>query len=176
MIPYILFRILHGIIYFILWYVVVMNSFALLQMIAALFTTPVYISKSRRNEYRLMGNSKNMIPISLLVPAHNEEVTIVDSIKSMLNLNYSEYEIIVINDGSTDNTLDTIIRAFNLHKIIYPVREQLPVKKVRGIYFNPDRPRLKLIDKENGGKSDALNAGINLSLYPYIVSLDADSL
>jgi len=162
--------------YFILWYVVIMNGVNILQMAAALFITPLYIFKSRSNEYRLMGNSRNMIPVSLLAPAYNEELTIIESIKSMLNLNYAEYEIIIINDGSTDNTLETIINAFNLHKIVYPVRERLPVRKVRGIYYNPDIPRLKLIDKENGGKSDALNAGINLSLYPYIVSLDADSL
>ena len=176
MILYILFQFLQGAIFFILWYVVVMNGISLFQMIAAIFITPVYISKSRRNEYRFMSSSKNMIPLSLLVPAHNEEVTIVDSIKSMLSLNYTDYEIIVINDGSTDSTLNTVINAFNMRKIVYPVRASLPVKKVNGIYFNPDIPKLKLIDKDNGGKSDALNAGINLSLYPYIVSLDADSL
>ena len=176
MILYILYQFLRGLILFILWYVIIMNSISLLQMVAALFITPVYITKSRRLEYRFMGASQNMIPISLLVPAHNEEPTIVDSIKSMLNLNYTNYEIVVINDGSEDNTLETVINAFGLHKIIYPVRERLPTKKIRGIYYNPDIPRLRLIDKENGGKSDALNAGINLSIYPYIVSLDADSL
>ena len=176
MVSYIIYQLIRGIILFILWYVIVMNSISLLQMIFALIVTPAYIVKARNYEYRLMGASKNMIPISLLVPAYNEEVTIVDTIKSLLNLNYLNFEIVVINDGSKDNTLNAVIDAFGLHKIIYPVREQLATKKVRGIYYNPDMPRLKLVDKENGGKADALNVGINLARYPYIVSLDADSL
>ena len=161
---------------FILWYVVAMSSINIIQVLIAIVTTPIYIRKARHQELRLMSISKNMIPMSLLVPAHNEEVTIVESIKSLLNMNYINFEVIVINDGSTDKTLDAVIGAFNLNKIIYPVREQLPTQKVLDIYYNPDLPRLYVIDKENGGKSDALNAGINLSHYPYIVSIDADSL
>ncbi|MDR0448455.1 MAG: glycosyltransferase [Treponema sp.] len=114
--------------------------------------------------------------MSVLMPAYNEEDSIVDSIKSMMTLRYPDFEVIAINDGSKDNTLQTIIDAFHMHKIEYPLREQVPTKKVRGIYYNPDIPGLKLIDKENGGKADALNVGINLSRYPYFVSVDADSL
>ena len=176
MIPFVIFQLIRGIVLFILWYVVAISGICVLQMVFALFITPVYILKARNFEYRLLGTSENMIPISLLVPAYNEEVTVVESIKSILQLNYSNFEIVVINDGSTDSTLNTVINAFGLRRVIYPVREQLATKKLRGIYYNPDIPRLKLIDKENGGKSDALNAGINLSRYPYIVSLDADSL
>jgi len=176
MILYILYQTLRGMILFILWYVVLMNGVSLLQMVSALFITPIYIKKARRQRNRHIGAAEYMIPVSILVPAHNEELTILDSIKSMLNLNYMNYEIIVINDGSDDKTLETVINAFGLHKIIYPLRERLATKKIRGIYYNPDMPRLHLIDKENGGKSDALNAGINLSRYPYILSLDADTL
>ena len=94
----------------------------------------------------------------------------------MLNINYQNYEIIVINGGSKDTTPQTVIDAFELHRINFLVREQVATKKTRGIYYNPDIPRLRLIDKENGGKSDALNAGITLFRYPYIVTVDADSL
>ena len=176
MITFLLYQLMRGFNLFILWYVVVMSSISVLQMVLALFVTPGYIKKARHFEYRLMGASRNVIPISVLAPAYNEEVTIVESVKSMLNLNYMNFEIIVINDGSKDNTLQTVIDAFNLQRFTYPVREQIKTKKIRGIYYNPDIPRLRLIDKENGGKSDALNAGINLSQYPYVISLDADSL
>ena len=176
MIPYIFYQLMYGAVMLILWYVVIMSGISVLQMIMALFITPAYISETHHFEYRLMVSSGNIIPISLLTPAYNEEATIVESIRSMLNLNYPNYEIVVINDGSTDNTLDTVINTFNLHKISYPIRERLATKRVRGIYYNPDIPRLRLIDKENGGKSDALNTGINISRHPYIVSLDADSI
>jgi len=176
MVNYILDFLSHGFILFIIWYVVVINGIHLLEMFAALFITPSYVSRMRNSDYRLIGASNNLIPVSLLVPAYNEELTVVDSIKSMLNLNYLNYEVVVINDGSSDNTLNAIINAFGLRKITYPIREQLAAKKIRGIYYNPDIPRLHLIDKENGGKYDALNTGINFSRYPYFVALDADSL
>ena len=161
--------------HFIIFYVVVMNGIFMLQMFVSLFDTAMYMIKTRHYEYRLMGQSTNMIPISLLVPAYNEEMNIVESIKSFLNLDYLNYEIIVINDGSKDNTLKTVIDAFGLQKVSDPVRMRLTTREVRGIYYNPELPRLRLIDKENGGKSDALNAGLNLSRYPYFVSVDADS-
>jgi len=161
--------------HFIIFYVVVMNGTFLLQMFVSLFDTATYMKKTRHYEYRLMSQSANLIPISLLVPAYNEEMNIIESIKSLLNLDYLNYEIIVINDGSTDNTLQTVIDTFGLLRVNDPVRTRLITREVRGIYYNPDIPRLHLIDKENGGKSDALNAGLNLSRYPYFVSVDADS-
>ena len=161
---------------FLIGYVITLSFFYLLQMIMAILSSPAYIKKSLNFEYDILGPSVNMIPFSVLVPAYNEESTIVESVKSMLNLDYSNYEVIVINDGSKDNTFRLVIEAFNLQKIFYPVRGRLSTKHVRDIYHNPDIPRLYFIDKENGGKSDALNAGLNLSRYPYIVSVDADSL
>ena len=176
MLSYIFSQLLLSVVLFILCYVVIMNGLGIVQMIAALLVTPSLLSEENRVDYRYISSSENVTPISLLCPAYNEEATIVESVRSMLNLNYTNYGIVVINDGSTDKTLDTVISTFNLHKIIYPVRERLATKKVKGIYYNPDIPRLWLIDKENGGKADALNAGINLSRFPYIVTVDADSL
>ncbi|WP_369704388.1 glycosyltransferase family 2 protein [Clostridium moutaii] len=117
-----------------------------------------------------------MIPVSILVPVYNEENTIVDNIKSLLNLNYPLFEIIVINDGSKDDTLKKVIETYNLLKINQPVRYLLKTKKIKGIYKNMDIPWFTLIDKENGGKADALNAGINVSKYPIFTSIDADSI
>lgn len=120
-------------------------------------------------------DSENLPPISLLVPAHDEEANIVKNIEALLQLDYPEFELIVVNDGSTDNTHDCIIKAFGLYRIEYTMKQSIPIKDVHGVYHNPKYPRLLYVDKENGGKSDALNAGINLSVYPLFVCLDADS-
>ncbi|MDH5231391.1 MAG: glycosyltransferase family 2 protein [Gammaproteobacteria bacterium] len=116
------------------------------------------------------------IPISLLIPAYNEENTIVDSILSLLQLQYQEYEIIVINDGSSDNTLKNIIDYFDL--IIFPeaYRIRLKTAPIRNIYVSRKYSNLRVIDKHNGGKADSLNAGINTSRYPLFCAIDADSV
>ena len=169
-------QLISGFTHFVLWYVVIMGGLGVLQMVFALFVSSAHIAKERSYEYRLLGSSEHIIPVSLLATVYNEESNIVDTIKAIRNLNYINYELIVINDGSTDNTLETIINTFNLHKIIYPLRERIQTKEIRGIYCNPDMPHFKLIDKEHGGKSDSLNAGLNLSRYPYFVSLNAGAI
>ena len=116
------------------------------------------------------------LPISLLVPAYNEENTIVENVRSMLSLHYPDFEIIVVNDGSTDRTLQRIIEALELEPVQRVYQLAVPHKQVRGLYGNPRHPRLLVVDKENGGKSDALNAGINLSRFPLFCAVDADSL
>jgi len=175
MFDFIFYVVLRIITLFILWYVVVMYGVNAIKTIFAFFITPGYMKKTDLFEHRLLGASWNILPISILVPSCDEEATVVESVKSILNINYANYEVVVINDGSSDKTLAAVVEAFNLHKIIYPVRERLATRRVRGIYYNPDLPRLRVIDKERGGKSDALNAGVNLSRYPYIVSMGADS-
>ncbi len=115
-------------------------------------------------------------PVSLLVPIYNEELSIIGSVKSLLQLQYPQYEVILINDGSTDNTLVQILKSFDLKKTKNVFRKQLPCQDIRGIYESSTYPDLMLVDKENGGKADALNAGINASKFPLICSLDADSI
>ena len=115
-------------------------------------------------------------PISLLVPAYNEEATIRTSIRSMLQLEYPDFELVVINDGSPDRTMDVLVREFGL--VPYPgaVRIALPHASVRGIYRSTRHPNLRVIDKDNGGKADALNAGINLARHGLFCAVDADSI
>ncbi len=117
-----------------------------------------------------------MIPISIIVPAYNEEKTIVDNIKSMFALNYFEYEIIIVNDGSKDSTRDKIIKEFELIKVDQPIKVSIETNEILGIYRSPKYERLLFVDKLNGGKADALNAGINISSYPIFASVDADSV
>lgn len=116
------------------------------------------------------------VPISLLAPAHNEGATIVDSVRSMLSLTYPYFEIVVINDGSKDRTLEELIAAFELKPIKRLYRQQLPHKPITGIYGSERFPKLVVLDKVNGGKADALNAGIEVANYPLVCAIDAGSL
>ncbi len=115
-------------------------------------------------------------PISLLVPAYNEEIGVVDTVYSLLNLRYPQTEIIIINDGSTDNTLETVIKHFKMKPIEQIIKMDIPTKQVKQIYQSEIYPNCILVDKENGGKADALNVGINISQYPYFCSIDGDSI
>jgi cellulose synthase/poly-beta-1,6-N-acetylglucosamine synthase-like glycosyltransferase len=152
------------------------NTVYLLQMLKAL---PEFLRArnraSRLREWWLL-TSEATPPITLLVPAYNEEATIVESLRSTLTLRYPEYEIIVVNDGSKDQTLARLIDAFALQ----PVHRALPgrtgYQPVRGIYACAALPNLLVVDKQNGGKADALNAAIDLASHPYVCAVDADSL
>lgn len=115
-------------------------------------------------------------PVSILVPAYNEEATIAASVQSLLQLSYPEYEVIVVNDGSKDKTLESLQRAFRLVPFPEAYWRRLAVKPVRQIYRSTLHHNLRVIDKENGGKADALNAAINSSRYPLICGVDADSI
>lgn len=161
---------------FCILYTIAINIFYNGQMLISVADLFGYLKKMKASDYKRYVNSKNMVPISILVPAYNEENTIVDNIKSLLALNYYEYEIIIVNDGSTDSTRDKIIREFDLVQISQPVKKSLETKEILGLYRNPKYERLILVDKVNGGKADALNAGINLSTYPIFASIDADSI
>lgn len=116
------------------------------------------------------------LPISLLVPAYNEEASIAASIHSMLQLSYQEFEIVVINDGSNDDTLKVLKREFSLIPFPEAYRQQIGTKPIRGIYRSTLHNNLRVIDKENGGKADSLNAGINVARYPLFCAVDADSI
>jgi cellulose synthase/poly-beta-1,6-N-acetylglucosamine synthase-like glycosyltransferase len=114
--------------------------------------------------------------IALLAPAFNEELTIVESINSLLALRYPDFEVIVINDGSKDGTLERVIGHFGLSRVERYHDLAVRHQPIRGLYASSRLPRLLLVDKENGGKSDALNAGINVARAPIFCSMDADSL
>ncbi|HZA92308.1 MAG TPA: glycosyltransferase family 2 protein, partial [Gemmatimonadales bacterium] len=120
-------------------------------------------------------------PLTMIVPAYNEEVTIVDSVTGLINCDYPRFEIVVVNDGSSDSTLERLVQAFQLRRTDTPYRPGVATAPVRAMYratanLPPGLMQLVVIDKENGGKADALNAGINASATPYFVSLHADSI
>lgn len=135
----------------------------------------------RNNQEKLLDDLPQIFTglepgISILVPAYNEEATITASIRSMFQLTYSDFEIIVINDGSKDSTLEVLKREFSLLPFPEALREGLATKPVRGVYRSIAYPNLRVIDKENGGKADSLNAGINAARHPLFCGVDADSI
>jgi cellulose synthase/poly-beta-1,6-N-acetylglucosamine synthase-like glycosyltransferase/HEAT repeat protein len=114
--------------------------------------------------------------ISIVSPAYNEESTIVESVNALFNLHYPDYEIIVVNDGSSDGTLERLIRYFELERTDIFIHGYLRTQEVRGVYANKRYPELIVVDKANGGKADSLNAGINIARKEYFSGIDADSL
>lgn len=129
----------------------------------------------------LIDRSDYTKPLTMIVPAFNEEVTIVDSVLNLVGCDYPRFEIVVVNDGSTDRTLERLAEALRLRRTDVPYREAIGTAPVRALYeatvpLPAGVSHVVVIDKENGGKADALNAGINASTAPYFVSLDADSM
>lgn len=125
---------------------------------------------------RLLYHKKVYTPISILAPAFNEQETIISSVYSLLRLRFREYEVIIINDGSKDETLQRVVEHFNLYKSEVPQNLRLKHKKIRAVYRSQEYKNLILIDKENGGKSDALNSAINLASHSLICCVDADTI
>jgi cellulose synthase/poly-beta-1,6-N-acetylglucosamine synthase-like glycosyltransferase len=115
-------------------------------------------------------------PITLVAPAFNEEMVIVESVTSFLQLQYPTLRVIVVNDGSRDATLARVLKAFECHPTPYILCSDVPTKPIREIYRSARDPRLWVIDKENGGKADALNAGLNACQTPLVCCVDADTL
>jgi cellulose synthase/poly-beta-1,6-N-acetylglucosamine synthase-like glycosyltransferase len=143
------------------------------------------IARDLRNEQvkpSMAATGDRFLPsITLLVPAYNEEVTIIESLKSLLKLRYPAFEIVICNDGSRDRTVEVLLGAFNFVPVDIEYNAQLGCMPVKAFYelrqeLVPGLRRMVLIDKENGGKADALNACINIAQGDFVTSMDADSL
>ncbi|HPF20038.1 MAG TPA: glycosyltransferase [Syntrophomonas sp.] len=137
----------------------------------------VLFDKRKKERLKNVLNHDYYMPITIIVPAYNEEVTVVDSVKSLLSLDYQLYEIVVVDDGSSDSTSQKMIEHFDMKQIRRPINRAVKCKPVRAIYStDQQKVPITLIKKENGGKADALNMGINASKFPYFICMDADSV
>ncbi|HXI02405.1 MAG TPA: glycosyltransferase [Candidatus Saccharimonadales bacterium] len=162
--------------HFVLYYFLALNLTYLALFFVSLREVLKFVKRTFFSDYQQILASDLTWPITILVPAHNEEKTIVETVRSLQMVNYGEFEIVVINDGSTDRTLKNLIEAFELRRLDKVYRKSIPTRPIRGLYGNLLNQNLLVIDKEKGGKSDALNAGINASRYPLFCSVDADSV
>jgi cellulose synthase/poly-beta-1,6-N-acetylglucosamine synthase-like glycosyltransferase len=142
----------------------------------SLYAVTLHAKFSQTRGYADLADSPVTPPVALIVPAHNEEQAIVQTVLSLLSLDYPEKEIVVVDDGSTDHTLSRLIKRFDLVPMDLIYREALKAKKPYAFYYNPKMPELLVISKPNGGKSDALNVGINMARSPYFCTVDADSI
>jgi len=135
----------------------------------------------RKNSY-VNFNSLVLSPISpkvtIIAPAYNESKTIIDNVRTLLSLYYNNYEVVVVNDGSTDDTFEKIKDVYELTRVNYYFDYRIPCERIKGVYKsqNPSYNRLTVIDKNNGGKADSLNAGINICKSSLFVSIDADTI
>jgi len=152
------------------------NAFYLLFCVLSLFGIFHYQRVTTFVSFKDVFRLPLVKPISIITPAYNEEKTIIESTQSLLSLEYPVYEVIVVNDGSTDKTLEKLIKFFHLEKTKRVFRKIVDHKPVKGIYTSPSYPKLIVVDKVNGKKADANNAGLNIARYPLFCNVDSDSI
>ncbi len=162
--------------YFVIVYFGVVNAVYSLLLTLALFVIFRHIRRVKYSGLSDFQSSPGTPPVTILIPVYNEQAVVLRSIHSALATTYPFFEVIVINDGSSDETLKKVVDTFNLRKTDRVYRPLLATKQVKGFYYNLETPNLLVVDKEWGGKADALNCGINISRSPYFCSVDADSL
>ncbi len=156
------------------WYFFALNAGYLILSLLAFREVHRHLLRSVYGGYEQISRSPLTPPISVIVPAYNEEVGIALTLNNLLHLDFMRYEVIVINDGSKDRTLAELIEKFHLEPAPADSRAQLRSAPVRTVYRSKRHHNLIVIDKENGGKADALNAGLNYASHPYFCSIDAD--
>lgn len=158
-------------------FILYMLGYASFLFLAVTVGSSTLYQLKRRNALKNELQQNYYVPVSIVVPAYNEEVTIVSTVRSLLNLEYPLYEIIVVDDGSTDHTDQVLLDAFGLRRVARPIHHVVPCQPEEAVYESYGlKVPLTLICKRNGGKADALNMGINASKYPYFACMDADSV
>ena len=160
----------------VLAYFLAMNLTQLFLILKAYFATRSYLDEVEVDQMEDFFESSHFKPITLICPVYNEGPGVVASVNSLLGLRYPEFQVVVVNDGSKDDTLAKLTEALRLRPSRRVVRQVLPTAEIRGVYESAFIPRLIVVDKVNGGKADALNCGLNLARYPLVCCMDGDSL
>jgi len=157
-------------------YMLALNSFYALLLLLSIPELWSHWHLAEDEHLTLVLGTEALPPLSILVPAHNEEMTIVESVVSLLTLQYPHHEVVLVNDGSTDATMTRLVEAYDLYEVPPAFMISIASKPVRAYYRSRRYSKLLVIDKENGGKADALNAALNAARFPYVLAVDADTL
>lgn len=162
----------------ILFYAILIMSSYLILAFLSTKELRVYLKKNSFVDYEVLLTSEFAPSLSLIAPAYNESFTIEENVKSLLSLNYNNYQLIVVNDGSKDNSMEILIKTYDLQLTEMAISPKIETKKIKGIYVsrNAAFKKLIVIDKENGGKADALNVGLNIAQNQYVVCIDVDCI
>ena len=160
------------IVFLIYFFVVNLGYTALMAL--SLYSVSLHAKYAARKPYRDLADSPVTPPVAIVIAAYNEEANIVQTVLSLMQLTYPEKELIVVDDGSSDSTIDVLIHRFQLRRMDLIFREALNVGQPRACYYNPEFPELVVLAMRHGGKSRALNAGINMARSPYFCTVDAD--
>jgi cellulose synthase/poly-beta-1,6-N-acetylglucosamine synthase-like glycosyltransferase len=167
---------LHSLDTFALFYMLGLNSFYALLLLLSIPELWSHWHLAEDEHLTLVLGTEALPPLSILVPAHNEEMTIVESVVSFLTLQYPHHEVVLVNDGSSDATMQRVLAAYDLYEVPPAFMISIPTQPVRAYYRSRRYSKLLVIDKENGGKADALNAALNAARFPYVLAVDADTL
>ena len=160
-----------------IFFILYMIGYASFLFLAVTVGSSTLYQLKRRNTLKNELLQDYYVPVSIVVPAYNEAVTIASTIRSLLKLEYRLYEIIVVDDGSSDDTARILQDTFHMHQIARPIHRVVPCQPERAVFETQDyKVPITLICKANGGKADALNMGINAAKFPYFVCIDADSV
>ena len=160
-------------------YFVLYNTINLFLLLVAWIQVRFFLRLKVLGSLESLYNSSSTPAVTIVVPAYNEQETIVESVRALMNLYYPRYEIVIVNDGSSDDTVKELKAAFGFTRRKLGYESVVPTCRIRDTYeVEPtgDVTRLVLLDKENGGKADALNAGLNAALAPFVCCIDADSI
>ncbi len=160
----------------ILVYFMLMNGHQLVFLVRAYFAMRRYLDSVEADQMDSLFGTAHYKPISVICPVYNEAAGVVASVNSLLALRYPEHQVIVVNDGSTDDTLELLIKAFKLRSSRRVIHHRIETEDVRDIFESLFVPNLMVVDKVNGGKADALNCGLNFAHYPLVCCMDGDSL
>lgn len=160
--------------FFMIYFVAINLAYLILNYVSA-YQIVRYMREYRAN-YLPAGLREYQPPVSIVLPAYNEATSVVSSVRSLLKTSYPEFEVVVVNDGSSDATRQALIDAFGLVQVPEAYRARLKTEPVKGVYASARYPQVRMVDKDNGGKSDAINAGINCARYPLFCVIDADSI
>ncbi|RDI11116.1 glycosyltransferase family 2 protein [Flavobacterium sp. AG291] len=157
--------------------VFIMSSYLILAYLSAKELRS-YLKRNSFVDYEVLLSSEYAPALSLIAPAYNEGLTIKENVRSLLSLNYNNYQVILVNDGSKDNSMEILIESYELEPVNFRYNGQIPTKLIRKVYASKNAAFKKLIvvDKENGGKADALNVGLNIASNPYVVCIDVDCI